>query len=71
MRTLTLLRKCTKHVHLSQSTQDSNRARYHVYARLYRYQTDGVRFYQIPDRILSDFGLDMRSEPFTNEEGNS
>lgn len=41
---------------------------YHVYARLYRFQTDGVLFYQIPDRILSDFGLDIRSEPFTNEE---
>lgn len=41
---------------------------YHVYARLYRYQTDGVRFYQIPDRILADFGLDMRSEPFTEED---
>jgi len=41
---------------------------YHVYARLYRYQTDGVRFYQIPDRILADFGLDMRSEPFTDED---
>ena len=42
-------------------------APYHVYARLYRYQTDGVRFYQIPDRILADFGLDMRSEPFVEE----
>jgi adenine-specific DNA-methyltransferase len=41
---------------------------YHTYARLYRYQTDGVRFYQIPDRILSDFGLDMRNEPFTSED---
>ena len=40
---------------------------YHVYARLYKYQTDGVLFYQIPDRILSDFGLDMRSEPFTDD----
>ncbi|HEY2536023.1 MAG TPA: site-specific DNA-methyltransferase [Solirubrobacteraceae bacterium] len=38
---------------------------YHVYARLYLYQTENVRFYQIPDRILSDFGLDMSSEPFT------
>ncbi|WP_249148909.1 site-specific DNA-methyltransferase [Bradyrhizobium manausense] len=37
--------------------------RYHVYARLYRYQTEGVRFYQIPDRILADFGLDLKSEP--------
>ncbi|GER88932.1 hypothetical protein KDW_30940 [Dictyobacter vulcani] len=43
-------------------------APYHVYARLYRYQTDGIRFYQIPDRILADFGLDMRSEPFIEEE---
>ena len=41
---------------------------YHVYARLYRYQTDGVRFYQIPDRILADFGLDMKSEPFTEDD---
>ena len=41
---------------------------YHVYARLYRYQTEGVRFYQIPDRILSDFGLDMSSEPFGAKE---
>jgi adenine-specific DNA-methyltransferase len=36
-----------------------------VYARLYLYQTENVRFYQIPDRILADFGLDMSSEPFT------
>ncbi len=43
-------------------------APYHVYARLYRYQTNGVRFYQIPDRILADFGLDMRSEPFVEED---
>lgn len=42
--------------------------RYHVYARLYRYQTEGIRFYQIPDRILSDFGLDTRSEPFAEDE---
>jgi adenine-specific DNA-methyltransferase len=37
---------------------------YHVYGRLYLYQTENVRFYQIPDRILADFGLDMSSEPF-------
>lgn len=41
---------------------------YHVYARLYRYQTEGVRFYQIPDRILADFGLDLSSEPFTSDD---
>jgi adenine-specific DNA-methyltransferase len=37
---------------------------YHVYARFSLYQTSNVRFYQIPDRILADFGLDLRSEPF-------
>lgn len=36
---------------------------YHVYARLYLFQTDTVRFYQIPDRILADFGLNLSSEP--------
>jgi adenine-specific DNA-methyltransferase len=41
---------------------------YHVYARLYRFQTAGVQFYQIPDRILADFGLDMRSEPFGEQD---
>ena len=41
---------------------------YHVYARLNLYQTDNVRFYQIPDRILADFGLDVRSEPFLEDD---
>lgn len=40
---------------------------YHVYARLYRFQTEGIRFYQIPDQILADFGLDLKSEPFVDE----
>lgn len=44
------------------------RAIYHVYARLNLYQTGNVRFYQIPDRILADFGLDLRSEPFTEAD---
>jgi adenine-specific DNA-methyltransferase len=38
--------------------------RYHVYARLYRFQTSNVVFYQIPDRILMDFGVDLRGEPY-------
>jgi adenine-specific DNA-methyltransferase len=42
--------------------------RYHVYARLYRYQTSNVVFYQIPDRILMDFGLDLRGEPYYDDE---
>ena len=41
--------------------------RYHVYARLYIFQTSNVTFYQIPDRILRDFGLDLRGEPFSEE----
>ena len=45
-------------------------ARYHVYARLYRFQTSNVAFYQIPDRILMDFGLDLRGEPY-HEDGDS
>ncbi|MGW3332442.1 site-specific DNA-methyltransferase [Streptomyces rubiginosohelvolus] len=40
---------------------------YHVYARLFLFQTDDVMFYQIPDRILRDFGLDLRGEPFSEE----
>lgn len=44
------------------------RPTYHVYARYNLYQTDNVRFYQIPDRILADFGLDLSSEPFGDLE---
>ena len=42
--------------------------RYHVYARLYRFQTSNVIFYPIPDRILMDFGLDLRGEPYYADE---
>lgn len=41
---------------------------YHVYARYNLYQTENVRFYQIPDRILMDFGLDLRSEAFNESQ---
>jgi adenine-specific DNA-methyltransferase len=37
---------------------------YHVYSRLNLFVTDDVHWYQIPDRILQDFGLDVRSESF-------
>lgn len=40
---------------------------YHVYARLNLFSTEGVRFYQIPDRILADFGLDVRTESYDDE----
>jgi adenine-specific DNA-methyltransferase len=42
--------------------------RYHVYGRLYRFQTSNVVFYQIPDRILMDFGLDLRGEPYHDND---
>jgi adenine-specific DNA-methyltransferase len=40
---------------------------YHVYARFNLFQSDDVRFYQIPDQILLDFGLNM-NDPFNNED---
>lgn len=41
---------------------------YHVYARYNLFQTDNVRFYQIPDRILIDFGLDLRNDSYTEDD---
>jgi adenine-specific DNA-methyltransferase len=43
---------------------------YHVYARFNLFQSDDVRFYQIPDQILLDFGLNM-NDPFNNDEAQS
>nr|WP_208970749.1 site-specific DNA-methyltransferase [Clavibacter michiganensis] len=40
---------------------------YHVYSRRNLIVTDDVIWYQIPDRILSDFGLDVRTESFTEK----
>ncbi len=39
---------------------------YHVYARFNFFQSDDVRFYQIPDQILMDFGVSV-NEVFNNE----
>lgn len=39
---------------------------YHVYARFNFFQSDDVHFYQIPDQILLDFGLNV-NDPFNNE----
>lgn len=41
-------------------------ATYHVYARFAVFQSDDVRFYQIPDRILMDFGLSVSADAFNN-----
>ncbi len=42
--------------------------KYHVYGRYNLFSTPGVHFYQIPDRILADFGLDVRTEAYTEVE---
>jgi adenine-specific DNA-methyltransferase len=42
-------------------------AAYHVYSRLNLFVTDDVYWYQIPDRILQDFGVDLRTEAFVEE----
>lgn len=39
---------------------------YHIYARYNLYGTEDVRFYRIPDQILIDFGLDMRTEAYSS-----
>lgn len=39
---------------------------YHVYARYNVFGTEDVRFYRIPDQILIDFGLDLRTEAYTD-----
>jgi len=44
------------------------KAAYHVYARYNLFQTENVRFYQIPDRILVDFGLDLRNDSFSEDD---
>ncbi len=43
-------------------------AMYHVYSRFNLFMTPGVHWYQIPDRILADFGLDIRTEAFTDQD---
>jgi adenine-specific DNA-methyltransferase len=44
------------------------KATYHVYARFNLYQSEDVRFYQIPDRILMDFGISAASGAFHNDD---
>lgn len=41
---------------------------YHVYGRFNLFPTAGVHFYQIPDRILTDFGLDVRTDVYGEGE---
>lgn len=39
---------------------------YHIYSRFNLFATPGVHWYQIPDRILADFGLDVRTESYAD-----
>lgn len=41
---------------------------YHVYARFNLYQSDDIRFYQIPNRILMDFGLSEATDAYNEDE---
>lgn len=41
---------------------------YNIYSRFNLFTTPGVIWYQIPDRILADFGLDVRTESYTDED---
>ncbi|MFD3425326.1 site-specific DNA-methyltransferase [Nocardia fluminea] len=41
---------------------------YHIYSRFNLFATPGVHWYQIPDRILADFGLDIRTESYIDED---
>ena len=40
----------------------------HVYARTQTYQTNKVKFYQVPDKILLHLGLNENSDSYNNEE---
>lgn len=51
---------------VSEAIKAGLRPTYHVYARFNFFQSDDVRFYQIPDRILMDFGVSV-NDPFNNE----
>lgn len=45
--------------------------RYHVYARFNLYQSDDAKFYQIPNQILMDFGINETSGSFNEDEQDS
>jgi adenine-specific DNA-methyltransferase len=44
---------------------------YHVYACRATYDAHNVRFYQIPNRILIDFGFDEAEDSFGHSESDS
>lgn len=53
---------------LEESRRAGLKAPHHVYARYEIFQSDNVRFYQIPDRILAHLGFNEFSEPYNAAE---
>lgn len=53
---------------LKEAKQEGVKSPYHVYARTQSYQTNKVKFYQIPDKILLHLGLNENSDRYNNEE---
>lgn len=53
--------------------QDAKKAKlkppYNVYARYEVYQSENVRFFKIPDKILSHLGLNENSDPYNDVNG--
>ncbi|GAB2555989.1 site-specific DNA-methyltransferase [Spirosoma aerophilum] len=53
---------------LKESKLAGLKAPHHVYARYQVYQSQNVRFYQIPDRILMHLGFNEFSDPYNNDQ---
>ncbi|TDE88183.1 site-specific DNA-methyltransferase [Occultella glacieicola] len=53
---------------VQEGEQANLKPKYHVYARFNLFPTTGVHFYQIPDRILADFGLDVRTDSYAEDD---
>lgn len=53
---------------LKEAKQEGVKTPYHVYARTQTYQTNKVKFYQVPDKILLHLGLNENSDSYNNEE---
>jgi adenine-specific DNA-methyltransferase len=56
----------TYDVVLAESCAAGLKSPHHVYARYQVYQSQNVRFYQIPDRILMHLGFNEFSDPYNN-----